>query len=71
MRLVWQENNYPTMCHSLRNEADHDWALQEIARYFDCEPKRDSWEADRFDRLAALIDAYEAEHWPVEPPKPA
>jgi len=52
----------------IRNEADYDWALKEIAPYFDAPPKRGSPEADRFDVLAALIEAYEAKHWPIDPP---
>jgi HTH-type transcriptional regulator/antitoxin HigA len=52
----------------IRNEKDYDWALKEIERYFEVEPKRDSPEGARFDVLAALIEAYEAKHWPIEPP---
>ena len=54
----------------IRNEADYDWALGEIERYFANEPRRGAKEAARFDVLAALIDAYEAKHWPIEPPDP-
>lgn len=54
----------------LRNEADYDWALKEIAQYFEHEPKRGTPQADRFDVLAALIEAYEAKHWPIAPPDP-
>jgi HTH-type transcriptional regulator/antitoxin HigA len=52
----------------IRSEADYDAALKEIEQYFDQEPKPGSPEADRFDILAALIGAYEQEHWPIEPP---
>lgn len=52
----------------LRNEADYDWALREIERYFDKEPEPGSAAADRFDVLAALIAAYEDAHWPVAAP---
>ncbi len=54
----------------IRTEADYDAALKEIERYFEREPKRGTPEADRFDLLAALIDAYERERWPVGPPDP-
>lgn len=54
----------------LRTEADYDWALREIERYFDDEPKPGTPEADRFDVLADLIEAYEARHWPIEPADP-
>lgn len=50
----------------IRNEADHEWALAEIEQYFDHEPARGTPEADRFDVLADLIEAYEARHWPIE-----
>jgi HTH-type transcriptional regulator/antitoxin HigA len=51
---------------AIRTEADYDWALREIGRYFESEPARGSPEAERFDVLAALIEVYEARHWPVE-----
>jgi HTH-type transcriptional regulator / antitoxin HigA len=54
----------------LRNEADYDWALAEVAHYFDRPPARGSLEADRFDLLATVIEAYEAKHWPIEPADP-
>lgn len=54
----------------LRCEADYDWALAEIAPYFEKEPARGTAAADRFDVLAALIAEYEARHWPIEPPDP-
>src|SRR5215469_14738615 len=54
----------------IRNEADYDVALKEIAVYFEQEPEPGSAEADRFDVLAALVKAYEDEHWPVEAPHP-
>jgi HTH-type transcriptional regulator/antitoxin HigA len=54
----------------VRTEADYNWALKEIEPYFASEPKRGTPEADRFDVLAALIEAYEAKHWPIDPPDP-
>ena len=54
----------------LKSEADYDWALKEIARYFDLIPKRNTPDADRFDVLAVLIDAYESKHWPIPPSDP-
>jgi HTH-type transcriptional regulator/antitoxin HigA len=55
---------------AIRTEADYDWALSEIERYFTKEPKEGSLEAERFDVLSALIEAYEAKHWPIEPADP-
>jgi len=54
----------------IRSEADYDWALREVERYFDQEPEPGTPEADRFDVLSALIAAYEAKHWPIEPADP-
>jgi HTH-type transcriptional regulator/antitoxin HigA len=54
----------------LRNEADYDWALAEVEAYFDVPPVPGTAEAERFDVLAALIESYEAHHWPIDPPDP-
>lgn len=55
---------------ALKSEADYDWALAEIERYFDREPKPGTPEAERFDVLADLIEAYEARHWAIPAPDP-
>jgi HTH-type transcriptional regulator/antitoxin HigA len=52
----------------IRTEADYEAALADIEQYFDNEPERGTPEADRFDVLAALIGAYEREHWAIEAP---
>ncbi len=52
----------------IRNERDYNRALKEIAPYFEREPRRGTPEADRFDVLSALIEAYEAKRWPIGPP---
>ncbi len=54
----------------IRTEADYDWALAEIERYFEHEPQSGTIAADRFDVLSALIEAYENRHWPIDPPDP-
>jgi HTH-type transcriptional regulator/antitoxin HigA len=54
----------------IKTEADYDWALKEIARYFDVQPKPGTAEGDRFDVLATLIEAYEEKRWPIDPPDP-
>lgn len=51
-------------------EADLDWALAEIAQYFNDQPALGTPDAARFDVLAALIEHYEARHWPISPPDP-
>src|SRR5664279_1650688 len=54
----------------IKTEADYGWALKEIARYFDVQPKPGTTEGARFDVLATLIEAYEDKHWPIDPPDP-
>lgn len=54
----------------IRTEEDYDWALAEIAPYFENQPDQGTSEADRFDVLASLIEAYENRCWPVEAPDP-
>jgi len=50
---------------ALRNEADLDWALAEVAPYFENEPKPGSADSDRFEILTILIEAYEDKHWAI------
>ena len=54
----------------IKSERDYDWALREIERYFEREPRRGTPDADRFDILATLIESYEARYWPIDPPDP-
>lgn len=55
---------------ALHDEADYDWALAEVARYFETPPRKGTPDADRFDVLADLIEAYEQRRWPIEPAEP-
>lgn len=50
------------------SEADYDMALAELARLWGS--KSGTPAGDRLDVLATLIDAYEAEHHPMDPPDP-
>lgn len=54
----------------IRTEADYEWALDEVARYFDKEPKKGTPQGDRFEVLLGLIEAYEAKHWAISAPDP-
>lgn len=54
----------------VRTEADYEWALGEVARYFEKEPKRGTPQGDRFEVLLGLIAAYEARHWAISAPDP-
>ena len=44
-------------------EAEYDAALQEIERLWNA--PLGTPDGDRLDELAALIEAYEEEHWPI------
>jgi HTH-type transcriptional regulator/antitoxin HigA len=52
----------------IKNDSDYEDALAEIERLMDAEPGTP--EADRLDVLVALVEAYEAKHYPVPPPDP-
>jgi antitoxin component HigA of HigAB toxin-antitoxin module len=55
---------------ALRTEADYDRALAEIVIYFGNPPAMGTREADRFNVIAAVVEAYEAQHWPIESANP-
>lgn len=52
----------------IRTKADYEKALSEIERLWGA--KGGTREGDRLDVLATLIDAYEFEHYPMDPPDP-
>ncbi len=52
----------------IRNKKDHAAALAEVERLWGA--KSGTPEGDRLDVLATLIDAYEAAHYPIDPPDP-
>lgn len=52
----------------IRSEDDYQAAMAEIERLWGA--KAGTPEGDRLDVLATLIDAYEAEHDPMDPPDP-
>jgi len=45
----------------IRNKIEYKATLSEASNFFDDEPKRGSKEADRFEILLMLIEAYESE----------
>ncbi|MDR7144526.1 XRE family transcriptional regulator [Rhizobium sp. BE258] len=49
----------------IRNDSDLAWAIDEVAPYFESPPEKGTAEADRFDVLSDLIEAYEARHFPA------
>ena len=54
----------------IRTEQDYEAALREVSPFFDHEPEPGSPEADQFEMLVMLIEAYEAKHHTVAPPSP-
>jgi len=52
----------------IRTEADYEAALAEIERLWGA--PAGTPEGDRLDILATLVDAYENEHYPMDPPDP-
>jgi HTH-type transcriptional regulator / antitoxin HigA len=52
----------------IRTKRDYEAAVAEIERLWGA--KADTPKGDRLDVLATLIDAYEAEHDPMDPPDP-
>jgi HTH-type transcriptional regulator/antitoxin HigA len=54
--------------HPIRTEADYEAALAEIERLFDAAPHTP--EGDRLEVLAALVEAYEEQHYSIPAPDP-
>lgn len=52
----------------IRTKRDYESALKEVERLWGA--KSGTPEGDRLGVLATLIDAYEAEHYPMDPPDP-
>lgn len=63
-----KKNVYPI--RPIRTETDYQAALQLVAPYFDHEPEPDSDAGAHFEAMVTLIEAYEAKHYPIDPPDP-
>ena len=53
----------------IRSKRDHAAALKEVERLWGA--KAGTRDGDRLDVLVTLIDAYEEEHYPIDPPDPS
>ena len=51
----------------IRTVADHEAALAEVQRLWEAESG--SIESERLEVLAVLVEAYEREHFPIDPPE--
>ncbi|MES2976130.1 MAG: transcriptional regulator [Pseudomonadota bacterium] len=56
--------------HPIRSDADYKAALATVSPWFDREPEPGTEDADRFEILVTLIQAYEAKQFPILPPDP-
>lgn len=63
-----KKNTYPI--RPIRTEADYQAALRLVAPYFDDEPEPESDAGAHFEAMVTLIEAYEAKHYPIDPPDP-
>jgi HTH-type transcriptional regulator/antitoxin HigA len=54
----------------IRTEADYAAALDEIAALMADDPMLGTPDGDRLDVLTTLVQAYDAQHYPVPPPDP-
>lgn len=63
-----KKNAYPI--RPIRTEADYQTALQLVAPYFDNEPELESDAGAHFEAMVTLIEAFEAKHYPIDPPDP-
>ncbi len=52
----------------IRNDSDHESALKRIQALMSAKPGTD--DGDELDVLATLVDAYEAQQFPIESPDP-
>ena len=66
--LTMTSNKYLIL--PIRTEADYQAALQLVSPYFDNEPEIDSDAGAHFEAMLTLIEAYEAKHYPIDPPDP-
>ncbi|MGR3807060.1 helix-turn-helix domain-containing protein [Pasteurella testudinis] len=54
----------------IKTEDDYRGALKIVSPYFDDEPEWGTPEGDFLEVMLLLIEAYEAKHYPIDPPDP-
>jgi HTH-type transcriptional regulator/antitoxin HigA len=55
---------------AIRTDANYRDALREVSALIDLDPDRESTEGERLELIGTLVQAYEAEHYPIDPPDP-
>ena len=55
---------------AIRTEQDYLAALREVSALIDFDPSLDTPEGERLDVLGTLVQAYDAKHYPIDPPDP-
>ena len=59
------------ICASITgSEADYLAALDQVSALIDVDPSPDTPDGERLDVLGTLVQAYEAKHYPIDPPDP-
>jgi HTH-type transcriptional regulator/antitoxin HigA len=61
-------NSHNIFSKPIRSEREYERALKKLEQLWGA--KKGSVESNALDALATLIDSYEAEHHPVDPPDP-
>ena len=54
----------------IHTKAQYRTALKEVSALIDMDPKRGTPEADKLEVLGTLVQAYEAQHYPIDLPDP-
>lgn len=54
----------------IHTKADYKAALKVVSALIDTDPERGTPEGDRLEILGTLLEAYEAQHYPIELPDP-
>lgn len=71
LRTLSLENEMTVMrIKPIRNKADHELALKEVARLMKLDPELNTPDGDRLDVLVTLIEAYELKHMDTGKPDP-
>jgi HTH-type transcriptional regulator/antitoxin HigA len=55
---------------AIRTKVIYRAMLAEVSKLVDLDPKPDSAEGERLEVLSTLVDAYERDHYPIDPPDP-